>query len=373
MAAIGRVLLMPKGTYSGSAIYNSLDWVRDNGAAWVCKVDGTVGIAPPTLPTTSNANWTLLSADGSVTGSVDWPNVNYKPFDDIKSGGGLSVDGSKKLQLDTSYLTGSNISYDNTSSGLSATTVQLAIDELAGSMGGSNVSWNQIQTSTGATKIAEITINSTTTDVYAPSSGGGGAAKLDDLSDVTITGTPVQGETLIANSSGIFENQPMPQGGHTMIPVSGDMATIAALNNGSNNYVINAYSAKRWSNCEAKEVLTTASQNADGVGTWEDDATWETSGVRTGWLWSSELYQVLEDGNGNTVLDIDISPVFDIGKSETVGLLSYRIDDDYSHNGVNGGCVAFKFTGAIKNANGVKVGLKLVHQRTEVNDGTILT
>lgn len=135
-ATIGRVLLMPKGNYSGSTVYNSLDWVRDNGAAWVCKVDGTVGIAPPTLPTTSNANWTLLSADGSVTGSVDWPNVNYKPFDDIKSGGGLSVDGSKKLQLDTSYLTGSNISYDNTSSGLLATTIQLAIDELAASGGG---------------------------------------------------------------------------------------------------------------------------------------------------------------------------------------------------------------------------------------------
>lgn len=38
--------------------------------------------------------------------------------------------------------------------------------------GGSNVSWNQI--TTAGTKIAEVTINSATTDVYAPNGGGGG-------------------------------------------------------------------------------------------------------------------------------------------------------------------------------------------------------
>ena len=39
---------------------------------------------------------------------------------------------------------------------------------------GDTVSWNQIQTSTGSTKIAEISINGFSTDVYAPSGGGGG-------------------------------------------------------------------------------------------------------------------------------------------------------------------------------------------------------
>lgn len=38
--------------------------------------------------------------------------------------------------------------------------------------GGSSVSWNQILQS--GTKIAEVTINGTTQDVYAPSGGGGG-------------------------------------------------------------------------------------------------------------------------------------------------------------------------------------------------------
>lgn len=50
--------------------------------------------------------------------------------------------------------------------------------------GGSTVLWNQIQ-ATG-TKIAEVTIDGNSTDVYAPN-GGGSASSLDDLTDVSIT------------------------------------------------------------------------------------------------------------------------------------------------------------------------------------------
>lgn len=53
-----------------------------------------------------------------------------------------------------------------------------------GGGGGDSVSWNQVVQS--GTKIAEVTINSTTTDVYAPS-GGGRASVLEDLTDVVIT------------------------------------------------------------------------------------------------------------------------------------------------------------------------------------------
>ncbi len=55
---------------------------------------------------------------------------------------------------------------------------------ISGGGSGDSVSWNQITQS--GTKIAEVTINSTTTDVYAPNSGGGASA-LTDLTDVTIT------------------------------------------------------------------------------------------------------------------------------------------------------------------------------------------
>jgi len=93
MAAIGRILLMPKGDYSGSAVYNSLDWVRHDGAAWVCKLDGTTGIAPSTSATT---NWQLMAEDGTVGG---WTSITGKPFTYI--GKGLDVDGSSTLFVDS--------------------------------------------------------------------------------------------------------------------------------------------------------------------------------------------------------------------------------------------------------------------------------
>lgn len=188
---------------------------------------------------------------------------------------------------------------------------------------------------------------------------------LLDLTSDTVTPEDVAEGVTFHNRSGV-QQVGTATGGHEMIPVSGDMEAIAALNNGNDNYVVNAYSVKRWANCDAKIVLTTASQDDTGIGVWNDD--WDTDGIRTGWLWSSDFYRILEDENGNTVTDIEIIPVFDAGKSEAISLYAYRIDDNVSNGGVNGGAVAFKFNNAVQNANGVKVGLKLVHQRTEVND-----
>lgn len=91
---IGRILLIPKGDYSALVNYNNLDWVRHGGAAWVCKVDGTIGIAPPNPPATSNANWQLLAEDGTVGG---WSSIQNKPFETI--GAGLNVNLLKELEV----------------------------------------------------------------------------------------------------------------------------------------------------------------------------------------------------------------------------------------------------------------------------------
>lgn len=66
------------------------------------------------------------------------------------------------------------------------------IADVSGGGGGSTVSWNQIQTT--GTKIAEITINGTETDVYSPN-GSGSAEELNDLTDVTIS-TPTDNQVL---------------------------------------------------------------------------------------------------------------------------------------------------------------------------------
>ena len=140
--------------------------------------------------------------------------------------------------------------------------------------------------------------------------------------------------------------------GHDMIPVSGDISTIAALNNGNDNYVINAYSAKRWSNCDAIQILTAVSADDDGVGVWEDDATWE-SGSRTGWITHTALHGILSDD------DVEIEPVFKITGGDAVGLFAMRIDDAVT---ASTGGVALKFTAPIT-ASGY-VGIKLKHLRT---------
>ena len=59
-ASAGRVLLIPKGDWNAEATYTGLDWVRHNGAAWVCKNTCT-----DVEPTEENSdNWQIIARDG---------------------------------------------------------------------------------------------------------------------------------------------------------------------------------------------------------------------------------------------------------------------------------------------------------------------
>ncbi|MDR6632332.1 hypothetical protein J2X72_001116 [Phyllobacterium sp. 1468] len=53
-----------KGTYSGATVYVVGDVVLQNGSSWIARVN-TTGNPPPTLPSTSNTQWFLLSAAGN--------------------------------------------------------------------------------------------------------------------------------------------------------------------------------------------------------------------------------------------------------------------------------------------------------------------
>ena len=64
-ASAGRVLLIPKGDWNAETTYTGLDWVRHNGAAWVCKNTCT-----NVEPTEENSdNWQIIARDGQ-SGSV---------------------------------------------------------------------------------------------------------------------------------------------------------------------------------------------------------------------------------------------------------------------------------------------------------------
>ena len=63
-----------KGPYSGGTAYDAKDVTREAGSAWIAKVP-TTGNAPPTLPTTSNTWWELVSQKGDP-GDVTGPGAS---------------------------------------------------------------------------------------------------------------------------------------------------------------------------------------------------------------------------------------------------------------------------------------------------------
>ena len=97
---IGRILLMPRGDYSVSAVYNSLDWVRHSGSAWVCTTDNTTGVTPAAgVP-----EWQLMASDGSVGG---WSSLAGKPFETLGKGMKKDTDDSLTIKIGNNLLLGS--------------------------------------------------------------------------------------------------------------------------------------------------------------------------------------------------------------------------------------------------------------------------
>ena len=56
---LGRILIIPRGDYSATKQYDSLDLVRYDSKSWLCKTDGITGITP-----TEGTDWTCIAQDG---------------------------------------------------------------------------------------------------------------------------------------------------------------------------------------------------------------------------------------------------------------------------------------------------------------------
>jgi hypothetical protein len=212
----------------------------------------------------------------------------------------------------------------------------------------------------------------------AVASAIGGVSVPDELKDLTgdvsITSTPTDGDVLTYETSS-SKWKPKAASGHEMVANTPESTLLTAISGAttSNNKVVSAYGIREWSNCAAKSIMATIDTGDDGIGTWEADDTWETSGVRTGWIWSADLYHVIEDGSGNRNLDVELEPIFDVGDSEVVSIYAIRIDDNVSNSGTNGGAIAIKLNGKVQSAGGVTVGVRLIYQRTERSSATILS
>lgn len=64
--SVGRILLIPKGDWNDIDTYEMLDWVRHNGASWICK-NSCTGIEPLNE---NSENWVLIAKDGEGISSI---------------------------------------------------------------------------------------------------------------------------------------------------------------------------------------------------------------------------------------------------------------------------------------------------------------
>ena len=339
MAAIGRVLLIPKGDYSGSTAYNALDWVRDNGAAWVCKVDNTIGIAPPALPTTSNANWQVLAEDGTVSGSVAWTSVNNKPFDDVDTTDDFQIDstgGSNELQIKRGTFGTVRVVSD---SGVSPTTTNLEAsgDAIIKFKGGTNVTLSADDSATPK----EITINAS----------GGGTGGHTMLPDPTSSPAPTE-DTVVTTIN-----------------------TKVATEGGANDDVASLFGIASWSNTMTKTYLVKGIAGSGtpigtgGIGDWDDESTYD------GWIGIPALYGIGAVGKEN----IHVKITYDPAKSDTVVLGGWKIEDnttmtDHGGNTVNCGKICVKFATNLSDADihTAVVGIEISIKRTETVDVSTL-
>lgn len=90
------------GGYNPATTYTLDQAVQDNGSTWILTVPTSTGNAPPVLPTTSNAYWSLLAragADGTGTGDVVGPASSVADRIAVYDGttGKLLKDGGKTI------------------------------------------------------------------------------------------------------------------------------------------------------------------------------------------------------------------------------------------------------------------------------------
>ena len=300
-------------------------------------------------------------ADG--TGAGDMLQTDYDPNSDVLNAGGIPDYVASHAAV---YTAGANIQISSTSvisatdttysdatqsvAGLMSTSDKTKLDGIeSGAQANVQANWTQT-TSTAADYIKNKPILATVAT----------SGSYNDLSNKpTIPAAQIQSDWNQTNTSSLdyIKNKPT-QLGHNMLDNSTIITGInSSISEGtSNDDVVSAYGVGTWSNTDTITLLTTVLQGDDAMGTWDDDATWE-SGSRSGWLTHSALYHVLSDD------DVEIELVFDVATSggKAISALAYRIDDEIS-TGIGG--IAIKFNAPIESQTAT-VGVKLKRNRTK--------
>ena len=350
MASIGRVLLKPKGDYSSSATYNNLDWVRYNGKAWVCKVDGTINIVP-----TEGQNWTLLAQDGSGGGggASDWDDISYKPFDTLDTTNDFTVDNLDNNKL---HIKRDTFGTMRIVSGGTTTDLEASGDSVFEIEAGTNVTITADDSSTPK----KITINS--------SGGGGGSTTFAGLDDTDIN-NPQADQIVQYKSVGgqmKLQNVAMPQGGHTMLPTPNasvdESAVVSAVKGGIteggiNDDVASLYGVGKWSNTMTKTYKIQGIAGSSTPITQSGIGNFDMTGVdQTGWVTIPALIGSGTDPYLDIKLGFDPTTV-----SVPITLGGWVVDDST-------GKMCIKFGNEIPEADThtALVTVEVIFKRTEV-------
>ena len=221
---------------------------------------------------------------------------------------------------------------------------------------------------------------------------------IDDLGDVNIdTSTLAQDQVLKYDGTEWVNGN----AGHAMLANNTYINSLRACAlDDTNATVASGYAIGNWSNASITTIIAHVDKDDDTIGVWNDD--WESTTVRTGWIWHKDLYNVVGDD------EVEISIVFDVAGREVVVLYAYRVDDEvyyavsnpsgnpqeqgwYELSGstyvlttdtsvvvgktyyIVGGAIAIKLFTPIQNDNGVNVAVNLKRQRTNKVNATYIS
>ena len=286
-----------------------------------------------------------ISATGGGQSTGDMLMTDYDSQGDVKTAGGIDA-----------YVTAQIGALDVSDSAVSGQYVT-AVSETDGKISVSRTSLPAIPT---------------ITDTYSGTSSDGMSGKavksaIDalDVSDTAVSGQYVSAVSETDGKISVTRANLPTAPAYDMIDNSdlfNEMAT--ALTEGTtNDDVVSAYGVGTWANTECIIIYTTLTANTDTIGSWND--TWQTDGVRTGWIWHSLLYNIIADDK------VEIKIVSDISGGEVLSLNAYRIDDNVQNSGTDGGAIAIKFNNK-PSANTV-IGVKLIRQRTQKVPAMVLS
>lgn len=186
MVNAGRVLIIPKGTWSNLQNYEMLDLVSLDGVAYLARA-ASVGQNPSTdtsmtywqpfgtaseIATTSKPGLVMpdgqtitIDATGLIQANIGISDLNNVTITSIANGQILVYDSTagawKNANLSVSA---GDVNYNNQTSGLSATKVQGAIDEVSSQM-------QTLESKIGEVTVKTLAANATTISFTVPTTG----------------------------------------------------------------------------------------------------------------------------------------------------------------------------------------------------------